>query len=402
MAPTSQADWAKSTIFWHVYPLGFVDAPIGDESARHLPSEGSPRLSKLIDQLDYMTSLGLNGLLLGPVFASPTHGYDTTDYYRVDDRLGTNEDMDALISACHERDIKVLFDGVFSHADATFTNPEILHKSEVFEGHRNLKRFDHSNPAVADFVGGVMNYWLDKGIDGWRLDAAYSVSNEFWKPVLEKVKSKHPEAFIFGEVIHGDYASFVHEGGMDSVTQYELWKATWSSLKDANFFELDWTLKRHNEFTESFVPQTFISNHDVTRIATQVGPEKARIAMVIMFTLAGIPSIYYGDELGWEGLKEERHGGDDAIRPAFPDNPEANEVTNLYKGLIHLRRENPWLVDSVVEVTELENEKMSYTVSERTNGNPEDAKKLFVSMDISEDKAHATISDPFGTVVFGF
>lgn len=394
MAGNAIPDWAKSTIFWHVYPLGFVDAPIWDESARRA---AEPRLTKLIDQLDYMTSLGLNGLLLGPVFASPTHGYDTTDYYRIDDRLGSGEDMDALIAACHERGIKVLFDGVFSHADATFTHPEMLHQEEVFEGHGNLKRFDHSNPAVADYVADVMNYWLDKGIDGWRLDAAYSVSNDFWKPVLEKVKTDHPESFIFGEVIHGDYASFVTHGGMDSVTQYELWKATWSSLKDANFFELDWTLKRHNEFAESFIPQTFISNHDVTRIATQVGPEKARIAMVIMFTLAGIPSIYYGDELGWEGLKEERHGGDDAIRPAFPDNPEINEVTNLYKGLIHLRRENSWLVNATVEVTDLENEKMSYTVSERDG-----EKKLFVSMDISEDKAHATITDPFGTVIFGF
>lgn len=394
MAGNAIPDWATHAIYWHVYPLGFVGAPIWDQSERHSPT---PRLAKLIDQLDYLTSLGLNGLLLGPVFASPTHGYDTTDYFRIDDRLGTNEDMDALISACQERGIKVLFDGVFSHADATFSHPEMLHQDEVFEGHGNLKRFDHSNPAVAEFVVDVMNHWLDKGIDGWRLDAAYSVGNDFWKPVLEKVKSAHPDAFIFGEVIHGDYASFIEDGGMDSVTQYELWKAIWSSLKDENFFELDWTLKRHNEFTESFIPQTFISNHDVTRITTQVGPEKARIAIVILLTLAGIPSIYYGDELGWEGLKEERHGGDDAIRPEFPAHADINEVTNLYKGLIHLRRENSWLVNATVEVTELENQKMSYTVTERGGD-----RKLFVSLDITGDKAQATITDPFGTVVFGF
>ena len=137
--------------------------------------------------------------------------------------------------------------------------------------------------------------------------------------------AQHPDAWLLGEVIHGDYSSFVAESGVDSVTQYELWKATWSSLNDRNFYELAWALQRHEELLETFVPQTFLGNHDVTRIATQlVDPRHLPHALVLLLVaVAGIPSIYAGDEQGMVGLKEQREGGDDAIRPEFPDHPEA-------------------------------------------------------------------------------
>lgn len=390
-APTSLPAWANHVMFWHVYPLGFCGAPIWDRGSG---TDQPPRLNLLIEQLDYLIGLGLNGLLLGPVFESATHGYDTIDYFAVDRRLGTNEDMRRLINACNERGIKVIFDGVFSHAAASFVRPELLDSSEVFEGHGDLKRFDHALPEVSEFVVSVMNHWLEQGISGWRLDAAYSVSPEFWAPVLAAVKQEHPDALILGEVIHGDYAAIVAESGMDTLTEYELWKATWSSLKEANFFELEWTLGRHNEFLDAFVPQTFIGNHDVTRIATQVGRDKALLAATILFTVGGIPSVYYGDELGFEGLKEERFRGDDAIRPAFPSTPEPNEVTNAYKALIALRRAQAWLTESRTEVTDIANESITYR---SFSGDRE----LFVSLDIS-GPPQATVTDPFGAVLWAY
>jgi glycosidase len=167
-----------------------------------------------------------------------------------------------------------------------------------------------------------MTHWLDRGAHGWRLDAAYAVPRPFWRNVLPAVRARHPDAYIFGEVIHGDYAGFVRDTGVDAVTQYELWKAIWSALNDRNLFELAWALGRHNVMLDSFVPQTFVGNHDVTRLASQLRDERHLAhALVVLMTIGGTPSIYAGDEQAFRGIKEHRAGGDDAIRPAFPATP---------------------------------------------------------------------------------
>src|SRR5437764_91464 len=167
-----------------------------------------------------------------------------------------------------------------------------------------------------------MNYWLDRGAAGWRLDAAYAVPASFWAKVLPVVRDAHPDTWFLGEMIHGDYAAYAADSGLDSITQYELWKAIWSSLNDPNFFELAWTLDRHNQILDAVMPQTFTGNHDVTRLASRLTDERhIGHALAILLTVGGIPSIYYGDEQAFRGVKQERAGGDDEIRPAFPASP---------------------------------------------------------------------------------
>jgi len=168
-----------------------------------------------------------------------------------------------------------------------------------------------------------------------------------------------------GEVIHGDYADIVTCSRLDSVTQYELWKAIWSSLLDENFFELDWCLKRHNELLPTFTPMTFIGNHDVTRIATRLGGAKTALAVALLLTVGGIPSIYYGDEQAFRGEKTERLGGDDEVRPAFPADPErlsplGAPMLRLHQDLIALRRRNPWLATATTVTRHLDNRAYSY------------------------------------------
>jgi cyclomaltodextrinase len=178
---------------------------------------------------------------------------------------------------------------------------------------------------------------------------------------LPTVRTRHPDAYVFGEVIHGDYAGFVRDTGVDSVTQYELWKAIWSALNDRNLFELAWALERHNAMLDSFVPQTFIGNHDVTRIASQLLDERHLAhALVILMTCGGLPSIYAGDEQGFRGVKEHRAGGDGAIRPAFPATPAGLApfgwpIYRLHQELIGLRRRHPWIHRARSRVTELRN-----------------------------------------------
>ena len=369
--------WVDHLIGWHVYPLGFVGAPARLES-----QEVSHRLAHLGAWLDHAVALGCSSLALGPVFSSASHGYDTLDYFTIDPRLGDDDDFDHLLQAAHARGLSVLLDGVFNHVsrrnrivqDAQSAGPDsdagrmvrwCAGRLDVFEGHSDLVALNHDNPAVREHVTRIMNYWCGRGVDGWRLDAAYSVNPEFWAAVLPPVREKHPDVWIFGEVIHGDYASIVRASGMDSVTQYELWKGIWSSIGSRNFFELDHALGRHNEFSDAFTPMTFVGNHDVTRIASRVGQDGAVLATAILATIGGIPLIYYGDELAYRGVKEERFGGDDDIRPVFPASPA--DLSNLgadtlraHQSLLGLRRRHPWLVDARTESLDLTNERYVY------------------------------------------
>ncbi|KGF16378.1 alpha-amylase family protein [Corynebacterium freneyi] len=396
-------DWLEHAIGWHVYPLGFTGAPVhGDESdAAVAAAPETARLDHLIDWLDYVQELGLNVLQLGPIFESATHGYDTLDYFRIDRRLGDDTAFDRLIAAAHERGIKVLLDGVFNHLSSqapmfreALDDPDSASAklfdvdrsgeeptAPCFEGHLDLVEFDHRAPETAEFVESVMRHWLERGIDGWRLDAAYAVDPDFWARVLPSVRADFPHAFIYGEVIHGDYVDIVARSTMDSVTEYELWKATWSALKDHNFYELEWTLGRHDAFLESFVPVTFVGNHDVTRIASQVGQDKAVLALVVLMTVGGIPLIYYGDEQGYTGVKEERFGGDDQVRPVFPATPEelstlGNWMHDAHRQLIGLRRRHPWLHRATVTVTSIANERITYDVGA-------DGRSLSVALEIT-------------------
>ena len=369
--------WVNHLIGWHVYPLGFVGAPARLES-----QEVSHRLAHLGAWLDHAVALGCSSLALGPVFSSASHGYDTLDYFTIDPRLGDDDDFDHLLQAAHARGLSVLLDGVFNHVsrrnrivqDAQSAGPDsdagrmvrwCAGRLDVFEGHSDLVALNHDNPAVREHVTRIMNYWCGRGVDGWRLDAAYSVNPEFWAAVLPSVREKYPDVWIFGEVIHGDYASIVRASGMDSVTQYELWKGIWSSIESRNFFELDHALGRHNEFSDAFTPMTFVGNHDVTRIASRVGQDGAVLATAILATIGGIPLIYYGDELAYRGVKEERFGGDDDIRPVFPASPA--DLSNLgadtlraHQSLLGLRRRHPWLVDARTESLDLTNERYVY------------------------------------------
>ena len=334
--------------------------------------------------------LGASGIALGPVFASETHGYDTVDHFRIDPRLGTDADFDALVTAAHDRGLRVLLDGVFNHvgryhpafqavleqgpAAPTASwfrlswpgpwEPGMRPRAANFEGHDALVALNHDQPAVADHVVEVMAHWLARGADGWRLDAAYAVPASFWAAVLPRVRQTHLEAYLVGEVLHGDYAAIVRESELDVVTQYELWKAVWSSLNDRNFFELAHALHRHTELLDTFVPLTFLGNHDVTRLASRLTDERHLAhALVVFMTTGGTPTIYSGDERAFRGVKEDRAGGDDAVRPAFPARPDelsalGRPTYRLHQELIGLRRRHRWLHGARTHATHVANEQL--------------------------------------------
>jgi cyclomaltodextrinase len=375
---TAGPAWVQHAIWWQIYPLGFVGAHPGEPT----PGPGEHRLRRIVDWFDHAIALGTSGVALGPVFASRTHGYDTSDHYRIDPRLGDDADFDYVVDEAHRRGLRVLLDGVFNHVGSDFPryrevidNPTAAvadwfvkrgNHFDTFEGHGDLITLNHASPEVISYVIDVMSHWLRRGADGWRLDAAYAVPDSFWASVIPAVRERHPDAWFVGEVIHGDYLATVRDARFDSVTQYELWKAIWSALNDGNFYELDWALRRHNDFLQTFTPMTFIGNHDVTRIASRLDePRHLPHALAILMTTGGIPSIYAGDEFAFRGVKEERFGGDDAVRPEFTFAPTevdaaTADVLRLHQHLIGLRRRHPWLRRASTTSVRLDNRQYVY------------------------------------------
>jgi len=398
-------DWADGTVWWHVYPLGFVGAPRAAWSGM----EVTHRLPRLIRWLDYAVEMGANGLALGPIFQSTSHGYDTLDFHRIDPRLGDEADFDALVRAVRDRGMRLMLDGVFNHVGqehplfrkALADGPESEAASwfrltwppdrrpgeapyfSTFEGHRQLPALNHDNPKVADFVVEVMNRRLDRGVDAWRLDAAHAVPAPFWREVFARVRAVHPDVFFQAEVLFGDFVHVVEAGGFDSLTQYELWHGLTSALNDKAMFKLGWAFDRHNAYLDRFAPSTFLGNHDVTRIASLLNDERhLPHALAVLLFSGGIPSIYYGDEQAFRGEKERRQGGDDSLRPAFPDKPEdlwpyGWPHYRLHQRLIALRREHPWIARAETRPIQIADD---YFVYELRAG----AEALFVALNVGD------------------
>lgn len=388
----SPPPWLASRVWYQVYPLGALGAERTNEDPLATVARAH-RLPALERWLDHVAALGAGGLLLGPVFASLTHGYDTVDPFRVDQRLGDEDDLVRLVDACHARGLAVLLDGVFNHVSRAFPPfADVLRHGRgsqhcgwfrldfdaggpdgfryaTFEGHQALVALNHHSEAVLEWAVAVATHWLARGVDGWRLDAAYAVPSAFWSAFAGRVRKRFPDAFLVGEMIHGDYAEFVRCSGLHAVTQYELYKAAWSACNDRNLWELAWALERHAAFCRTFVPLTFLGNHDVTRIVSQLrDPRHLGHALAVLCTAPGTPCLYYGDELGLRGRKEHRAGGDDAIRPLLPSSPEPADaeqaaVLDLYRRLVHVRRERPWLATARLDVLVRGNEQLEYRVA---------------------------------------
>jgi cyclomaltodextrinase len=371
-------------VWYHLFPLGALGAE------RHNPSPGAPggtvehRLRALVPRLDELADLGVGGLLLGPVFESGSHGYDTVDPFRIDRRLGDEADLRALADACHERGVALGLDGVFHHVgrghprfrevladgpaspsarwfhiDPAAPGPDGFGYAD-FEGHAQLVKLNHQAPEVQAWAADVVRFWQDRGVDAWRIDAAYALRPDFLAGLGAAARAHKPGTVLVGEVIHGNYGLFGRAARLDAVTQYELWKAVWSSLNDRNLFELAHALERHGHFAAEVRPWTFVGNHDTTRLASRLDdPRHVGHAVALLLTLPGTPAIYAGDEVGATGVKRDEEWGDDDVRrpvPALPPDGPGRELWDLHRRLIAVRRAHPWLATATVAVEELANE----------------------------------------------
>ncbi len=387
----------RSDIWYHLFPLGFLNAEDRNPAPGATDGPVSHRLNDLLVWLDYLQELGVTALLLGPVFEAETHGYDVIDPFRVDRRLGNEADLVRLIDACHERSLRVGLDVVFNHVGRGHAHfVDVLNHGRDsqwrdwflidfdrpghdgfsyanFEGHGQLVKLNHANGQVLDWAVDVARYWIDRGVDAFRLDAAYAIPAGFLAAFADRVRNVRQDLLLIGEVIHGDYTATARASRLTAVTQYELWKAIWSSLNDRNFYELAHALERHVDYCRHFLPWNFVGNHDTTRIATKLtDPRHVPHAVALLFSLPGLPAIYAGDEQGAEGTKYDREGGDAEIRQPLPQRPEQVlgerlPIWQLHRDLIAVRRARPWLADGKLSVKHLENRAITLEVRSQDN-----------------------------------
>ncbi|ADK79240.1 alpha-amylase family glycosyl hydrolase [Sediminispirochaeta smaragdinae] len=364
------SSWWNDARIYHIFPMGFCGAPHTNDFS----SPAEHRILKIIDWLDPIRRMGFDTILLGPVFESTSHGYDTVDFYHIDRRLGNNESFAGFAEEVHRRGMRLMLDGVFNHVGrdfwafydlrqkgaasdyvswfdgVSFSSPGFGDDGFSYtgwEGHQELVQLALSNTEVKDHLFGAIRAMRERfGVDGLRLDVAYNLDEGFLRKLAGFCRSLDPDFTLLGEVIHGDYGRYLHSNGLDSVTNYECYKGIYSSHNDGNFFEIAWSLNRlfgEEGLCHGLPLFNFVDNHDVSRIAS-ILKDRADLPTVyaLLCTIPGVPSLYYGSEWESPGVKES--GSDWNLRPpAEQIERSGSRLPELIRGLLSLRNGHPAL-----------------------------------------------------------
>ena len=394
-----------------MYPLGMTGAPLENNPDTPVVH----RFEELDKWVPHMKDLGCTALYIGPLFESSSHGYDTRDYRLTDRRLGDNEDFIHFVKLCHQAGIQVVVDGVFNHTGREFfAFRDIQEKREhspycgwyrgvnfgwdspfhdgfgyeAWQGHYELPCLNLQNPEVKQYLFDVIRYWVDTfDIDGIRLDCANVMDFQFMKEMRTATAPMKNDFWLMGEVIHGEYSRWVNDEMLHSVTNYELHKSLYSGLNDHNFFEIAHNVRRLQNIGARLY--TFLDNHDENRIASKL-KEKAHLplAWLLLYTLPGIPSVYYGDEWAMEGVRTR--DSDRALRPAISmENGQKLdcELTELIRQLGHIHTEHECFHGGQYQELLLTNRQYAFSRSSKNS--------LTVTAANSDD-GESTLSIPVG------
>ncbi len=352
----------NESVIYNIYPLGYCGAPKENDGVQ------SYRLDKVLDSIEHFKRLGVNAILFNPVFESSRHGYDTIDCRRVDCRLGDNESFKKICDTLRENGIRVILDGVFNHVGREFfAFKDVREKKwdspycgwfqnlsfngsspmgdpfwyEGWAGHYDLVKLNLQNPEVVKYLLDSVCFWIDEfGIDGLRIDAADVMDCGFFRQLRSVCKGKKPDFWLYGEMVGGDYNRVTREGMLDSVTNYECYKGIYSSHNDHNYFEIAHSLNRQfgsGGIYRSIYTYNFVDNHDVNRVASELR-DKNHLCNVytLLFTMPGVPSVYYGSEFAVEGKRTWE--SDYALRPCLDLNNVPNADMKLCAHIGRLSR----------------------------------------------------------------
>ncbi|MGM9936081.1 MAG: alpha-amylase family glycosyl hydrolase [Candidatus Ornithomonoglobus sp.] len=395
--------WAFKSVFYQIYPLGFCGAPF--------ENDGIPvnRIEKVKEWIPHIKKTGCNAIYFSPVFESDTHGYNTRDFFKIDTRLGTNDDFKSVVKELHANGIKVVLDGVFNHVGRGFwAFVDVLQKRwdspykdwfninfdgnsnyndglwyEGWEGNYDLVKLNLYNGDVVRHLLDAVRFWVDEfDIDGLRLDVAYCLAPEFLKTLRSFTEQLKPEFVLIGELLHGDYSQRVNSEMLHSCTNYQCYKGLFSAFNSMNMFEIvhsvqrlfgseSWCMCRGQHLLN------FVDNHDVTRIASVLTNERhLPLVYGMMFGMPGFPCIYYGSEFGVKGEKSQ---GDPALRPCI-EKPEETELTEFISKLANAFKNSDALQNGSFRSVVLQNK---HCIFERKTDN----ERVLVAINADESPA---------------
>lgn len=380
--------WAREAIVYQIFPDRFYP---GDgrpwNKTKSLNDIYGGTLRGVIDKLDYIQSLGFNAIWLNPFFKSSSHhGYNASDYYTVESRLGTNADLKELIEKAHARGIRLILDFVANHwSNEHFTfrdaqkNPDSPYRDWYFWNHwpddyqcyfkvRELPKINLNHTAARAYMLEVARHWLQEGFDGYRLDFAYGPPHDFWVDFRRACREEKPDCWIFGEVIQTAEWLRSYTGIMDGTLDFFLTRALRETFahERMSLNEFEAFLSGHEAY---FPPEhsrpSFLDNHDEARFLHIAEDDKAklRLAALIQYTLSGPPIIYYGTETGLSQERSMYQNGRNLFEECrLPMNWETADTSlqDYYRRLNGLRRKYPVLQTGDRRVIHLKSDEGTY------------------------------------------
>ena len=413
--------WIEKSNIYHIYPLGFCGCERFRSEAKELDKG---RILKVIEWIPHLKSLNMNAIYFGPIFESFEHGYDTTDYYTIDKRLGTNEEFGKVCEELHKNGIRVILDGVFNHVgrdhfafkDLQQNGQNSRYKDwfagvnfggrspygdnfsyDGWNGCYNLVKLNLYNNEVVEHLFGAVKMWIEKwGIDGIRFDAADCLTDDFIRRIHTLTRGMRPDFWLMGEIIHGQYNHWANPEMFDCVTNYQCYKGIYSSHNDRNYFEIAHSIDYQNGQYGNLYMYNFLDNHDVSRLMSVLkDPARVECCYTMMYGMYGVPSIYYGSEFGIYGAKGQGAEADLPVRPCLDLNniPDRNdELLKHISALGAIRLSTPAIQSGGYSKMELRNQTFSFK-------REKDGEEVYILLNVSDGDYTFRFNTKYGKLV---
>ncbi|RLE00318.1 MAG: alpha-amylase [Bacteroidetes bacterium] len=399
--------WVQDSIFYQIFPDRFCNSDPGNNTLTTQAWGEKPTiwgfqggdLRGVIQKLDYLLDLGVTAIYFNPIFqATSNHRYNISDYLKIDSKLGTTKDFQALLDVAHQNGIRIVIDGVFNHCGRGFFafndvlenqnhspyidwfhlnnvppdaySPGDADDYEAWWKFKSLPKFNTDNPSVRKYIFDVARYWIRLGADGWRLDVPNEIDDEsFWEEFRQIVRSENPDAYLVGEIWDGD-PKWVGPASFDGLMNYPVRDGVigflMGNLAADGFSEMINRQLNQYDRENVFAMYNTLGSHDTVRIKTELGGDQKKLKMAYSFLMAypGAPAIYYGDEIGVEG------GKDPDCRKAFPwdEKDWDHDLRNYLQKLINIRKRKSVLRRGSYQKVIVDSKKGLYAFARKLGG----------------------------------